>query len=230
MIVLAAPLPVSVTLLVIDSAPPVSRISLPLSDPSNVIMSESAFAFADVIASRKLTKPSFASTTSDTVVTVNAASTNLDSNTSAARFHPTPNRRAVFRGDRPRPDLENARRTNSAKTNVSWKCSFSVEDLCQAGRHRDPAMSQPQDYENATRRHSAQRWVRHLDCDIWTAATGVAAFQNAPIPPRVLNRKSPAETSRFEKRWFRPPHSKCLNFDSSVRIPRTFGVYGNCFS
>ena len=45
-------------------------------------------------------------------------------------------------------------------------------------------------------------------CDIWTAATGVAAFQNARIPPRVLNHQSLADTSRFEKRWFRPPHSK----------------------
>ena len=45
-------------------------------------------------------------------------------------------------------------------------------------------------------------------CDIWTAATGVAAFQNARIPPRVLNRKSPADTSRFEKRWFRVRHSR----------------------
>ena len=51
--------------------------------------------------------------------------------------------------------------------------------------------------------------------DIWTAATGVAAFQNAEIPQRVLNRKSPADTSHFEKRWFRPPHSKCLNFSRS---------------
>ena len=45
-------------------------------------------------------------------------------------------------------------------------------------------------------------------CDIWTAATGVAAIQNARVPLRVLNRKSPADTIRFEKRWFRVRHSR----------------------
>ena len=36
-------------------------------------------------------------------------------------------------------------------------------------------------------------------------------FKTLGFPPRVLNRNPPADTSRFEKRWFRPPHSKCLN-------------------
>ena len=48
-----------------------------------------------------------------------------------------------------------------------------------------------------------------------------AAFQNAWISPRVLNRQSPAGRSRFEKRWFRPPHSKCLNFPAR-RLRSTF--------
>ena len=47
-------------------------------------------------------------------------------------------------------------------------------------------------------------------CGIWTAATGVAAFQNAPLSHRVSICKSLAETSRFEKRWLRPSHSKSL--------------------
>ena len=63
--------------------------------------------------------------------------------------------------------------------------------------------------------------VFYVACDdayaIWTAATGVAAFQGARIPPRVSDRKSLADTSRFEKRWFRPPHSKCLAVLNSSR-------------
>ena len=58
--------------------------------------------------------------------------------------------------------------------------------------------------------NSEQTWNMNDALCIWTAATGVAAFQNAPLSQRVSICKSLAETSRFEKRWLRPSHSKSL--------------------
>jgi hypothetical protein len=44
--------------------------------------------------------------------------------------------------------------------------------------------------------------------DIWSAATGVAAFQHALIRQRIGNSRRLCDPSRFEKRRFRPPQSK----------------------
>ena len=81
------------------------------------------------------------------------------------------------------------------------------------GKHSKPTAACPACAARVVRTPTAERsqeTSRGDARDIWTAATGVAAFQNAAISPRVLNRKSLAGTSRFEKRWFRPPHSKCF--------------------
>ena len=63
------------------------------------------------------------------------------------------------------------------------------------------------DVIDLTERYGTERWNKqNQNGGRKQQSTGSAESQ------RVLNRKSVVGTNRFEKRWLRPTHSKCLNF------------------